>query len=300
MATQAAAAYAVQQKVNSGPPQAGSPKEGDEQASKPAGWREWLLRVGAVGNLGVQGLNVALQIPLMALVSPTDIPRKVGGYTVYASSGLGAVHSPAVMVKERQLTKEDTFRTALNGIREEQGRLTQENDILSAEIDDLQSEVDRMNDIEMALRELSETQGSQLSQLMDLIEENKEINEGMRSVLKSKAAEEVISLVLDIDNDGSFTIQDKEIDRLIIGMKLMDGVSFDEEIFRDNLAECGGSVDEVIAMIKNMFDNGEVGEGDVVCPEGRCKINVDDPENFLKKNRASMSMRGSNNVNFGT
>ena len=232
---------------------------------------------------------MALQIPRMALVSATDIPRRVGGYTVYASSGLGAVHSPAVMVKERQLTKEDTFRTALNGIREEQGRLTQENDILSAEIDDLQSEVDRMNDIEMALRELSETQGSQLSQLMDLIRQNKEINDGMRAVLKSKAAEEVISLVLDIDNDGSFSIQNKEIDRLIIGMKLMDGVSFDENMFRDDLAKCGGSVDEVIAMIKDMFDSGEAGEGEERCTGGRCTINIDEPENFFKKNRGSMT-----------
>ncbi len=238
----------------------------------------------------MQGVNVALQISKMALVPATNIPRKVGGYTVYASSALGAAHSPAVMIKERQLTKEDTFRTALNGIREEQGRLTHENDILSAEIDDLQSEVDRMKDIEMALRELSETQGSQLTQLMDLIHQNKEINEGMRCVLKAKAAEEVISLVLDIDNDGSFTIQDKEIDRLIIGMKLMDGVSFSESMFRRDLAECGGSVDEVIAMIKKMFDNDEFEGG-----EERCTINIDEPESFFKKKRDSMvgSMGGS-------
>jgi hypothetical protein len=35
------------------------------------------------------------------------------------------------------------FRSALNGIREQQGRLAEQNDILSAEIDDLESEVDR-------------------------------------------------------------------------------------------------------------------------------------------------------------
>ncbi len=218
----------------------------------------------------------------------SSVSRRVGAYTVYTSSGLGAVHSPAVMIKERQLTKEDTFRTALNGIREEQGRLAEENDILSGEIDELQSEVDRMNDIEMALRELSETQGSQLSQLMDLIRQNKEINEGMRAVLKAKVAEEVISLVLDIDNDGSFTIQDKEIDRLIIGMNLMDGVSFDERMFREDFAECGGSVDEVIAMIKNMFESGEeCEEGRSERTVGRCTIEVDEPENFFKKRRES-------------
>lgn len=239
---------------------------------------------------------MALQVAKMAKAytgggAPTGRLR-AGAYSVYASSGLGAVHSPAVIVKERQLTKEDTFRTALNGIREEQGRLSAENDILSDEIDELQSEVDRMNDIEMALRQLSETQGSQLSELMDLIRQNKEINEGMRAVLKAKVAEEVISLVLDIDNDGSFTIQDKEIDRLIIGMNLMDGVSFDEQHFREDLAECGGSVDEVIAMIKNMFESDEEGEERTTeRTAGRCTINVDCPENFFKKRRESSIAR---------
>lgn len=235
--------------------------------------------------VGVQGINVALQAGKMALVGPENIARRVGGYTAYASSGLGAAHSPAIVYKERQLTKEDTLRTALNGIREEQGRLTEENDILSAEIDDLQSEVDRMKDIEMALRELSETQGSQLTKLMDLIHENKEINEGMRCVLKTKAAEEVISLVLDIDNDGSFTIEDKEIDRLIMGMKLMDGVTFDERVFRRDLISCGGSVDEVIAMIKKMFDD----DGEIDAEGNRCTIDVECPEQFLAKNRESIT-----------
>ena len=196
---------------------------------------------------------------------------------IYASSALGAGHSPAVIYKERQLTKEDTFRTALNGIRAEQGRLTEQNDILSAEIDDLQSEVDRMKDVEMALRELSETQGSQLSELMDLIAENKEINEGMRCVLRNKVLEEVITLVLDIDNDGSFTIQNREIDRLIIGMNLIEEISFDKDMFRQEVINCEGNVDEVITMIKAMI------HGD----DERRTIEIEDPEKYLQKRKTS-------------
>lgn len=37
-----------------------------------------------------------------------------------------------------------------------------------------------MKDIEMALRELSEVQGTQINELMELVRQNKEINEGMR------------------------------------------------------------------------------------------------------------------------
>ena len=101
-------------------------------------------------TLGVwQGTNKALQ---------------VGHGATYTSTGLGIVNSPVVVYKERQLTKEDSefiechlspglrfitniyriaFRNALNGIREQQGRLAEQNDILSAEIDDLESEVER-------------------------------------------------------------------------------------------------------------------------------------------------------------
>ena len=144
-----------------------------------------------------------------------------------------------------------------------------------------------MKDVEMALRELSETQGTQLAELMDLINENKVINEGMRAILKSKILEEVISLVLDIDNDGSFTIEDKEIDRLIIGMNLIEEISdFDKEMFRQDVIDCDGNVDEVIAKIKAMIHGNSSQDGD----DGRCTrctIDIEDSEQWFKKQRSN-------------
>jgi hypothetical protein len=37
-----------------------------------------------------------------------------------------------------------------------------------------------MQDVETALKELSEVQGTQINELLDLVRQNKEINEGMR------------------------------------------------------------------------------------------------------------------------
>mmetsp|Transcript_28563 Transcript_28563/g.60573 ORF Transcript_28563/g.60573 Transcript_28563/m.60573 type:complete len:276 (+) Transcript_28563:92-919(+) len=252
----------------------------DKQEDRPAGMREIALRLGAIGNVCLQGANVFITT---RGGWPASTTAQAGKGMVFSSSALGAAHSPVVIYKERQLTKEDTFRTALNGIREEQGRLSNQNDILSAEIDDLQSEVDRMKDVEAALRELSETQGSQLDELMDLINENKEINNGLREVLKMKCLEEVIGLVLDIDNDGSFTIQNREVDRLIIGMRLIEEISFDEAMFRREVINCGGNVDEVITLIKKMLQGCENEQ------EGReteCTINLDvDPDDYFNKNK---------------
>lgn len=266
--------------------------------NKPATMREMLMRFGAVGNFGFQIINMFLVGgPSSGSFSKLSGGKQIGRSCVYASGFLGAGHSPVVVYKERQLTQEDTFRTALNGIREEQSRLADANDDLSAEIDDLQSEVDRMKDVERALKELAGTQGSQLEELMGLIEENKEINRCLRVVLKNKCVEDVITLVLDIDNDGSFTIQNKEIQRLIIGMNIIDEISsFDEKMFTQEVLHCGGHVDEVIALIKKMIH----GSGEKHCEgeEGgndngnggnstRCTIEVGDPEEYLNKHRSS-------------
>jgi len=256
-----------------------------KEETKPAGFREIALRIGAIANFVVQCANIFLVASAAGLPSTVaaSTAKQVGRGMVYGSSASGAVHSPVVVYKERQLTKEDTFRDALNAIREDQGRLTEQNDVLSAEIDDLQSEVDRMKDVEMALRELSETQGSQLDELMDLINENKAINMGLREVLKSKCLEEVIGLVLDIDNDGSFTIQDKEIDRLIIGMKLIQEINFDDNMFRQEVINCDGNVDEVITLIKSMILGTGGGNRETLCT-----IDVDqDPDEYFNKNRGN-------------
>ena len=68
MATQAAAAYAAQQQLNSAAPQA---KEGEDgaQQEKPATWKEWLLRVGAVGNCKFNKRAVALRGSVSLCVS---------------------------------------------------------------------------------------------------------------------------------------------------------------------------------------------------------------------------------------
>lgn len=68
MATQAAAAYAAQQQLKSAAPQA---KEGEDgaQEEKPATWKEWLLRVGAVGNCKFNTRAVALRGSVSLCVS---------------------------------------------------------------------------------------------------------------------------------------------------------------------------------------------------------------------------------------
>ncbi|KAL3809858.1 hypothetical protein ACHAXA_000227 [Cyclostephanos tholiformis] len=252
---------------------------------RPAGIKEWITRLGVAGNVGIQGINIALN----ATKSWDGLPmvRIVERSCSLISSGLAIANSPVVVHRERQLTREDTFRAALNGVREQATYLSVQNDILESEIDDLQSDVDRLRETEMALNSLAETQGTQLTRLMGLIEENKEINAGIRSVLEKRVIEDVISLVLDIDADGSFKIEHKEIDRLIVGMTLIEGITkFDKQIFREEIENCDARVELVIALIKSMLSSSGKGGGGGCT---RCCIELEDPESYLRKQSSKLS-----------
>lgn len=245
--------------------------KGDEiEEKKPAGKREWIVRLATSANVAIHSITIAL-VSMSTFGRGTATTMKVVGASFsYISSGLGLANSPAVVTRERQLTNADTFRAAMNGVREQASLLAGQNDLLSGEIDELQEDVDRMKEIESALSGLAETQGSQLNELMELIEENKQINRELREVLQNMILEDVIELVLDIDHDGSFTVENSEIDRLIVGIKLIDGVeSFDQPMFRDEVMRCEGKADKVIELIKTMVTTG--GCGLVLDPEARIK-----------------------------
>lgn len=252
--------------------------DGVKEESRPAGLKEWITRIGVTGNVAVQGINIALDA--MKSWEGVSTLRIVGRGCTYASSGIAIVNSPVVFHRERQLAKEDTFRTALNGVREQAGLLSTQNDILGAEIDELQSDVDRMKECEMALTSLASAQGTQLTQLMDLIEENKEINRDMRVVLEKDVLQNIISLVLDIDADGSFKIENKEIERLIVGITLIEGVcKFDARSFREEVEKCEGKVELVIALIKDMMSGKGGEEGGAT----KCCIEIECPEKFMRR-----------------
>ena len=254
-----------------------SNRDSVEKESKPAGLKEWITRLGVAGNVGIQGINIALDAAKSW--QGVSTMKIVGRSCTYASSGLAIVNSPVVVHRERQLTKEDTFRTALNGVREQAGLLSNQNDILGAEIDELQSDVDRMKEVELALTSLASMQGMQLTELMDLIEENKEINREMRVVLEREILQNIITLVLNIDANGSFR-ENKEIERLIVGITLIEGVcKFDTQRFREEIANCEGKVELVIALIKDMMSGKGGKEGG---------IEIENPESFMKRH-SSMS-----------
>jgi hypothetical protein len=151
------------------------------------------------------------------------------------------------------------YREALNNLRMHTEEMRDENVRLTSEIDVLQQRVQTMKEIEEALGNLADQQGSDLNRLMDLIKENRKITDQQREYLKSKAVEDAIALVLEVDRDGSFNLNAMEIDQLILGLRLIDMIQLDEEAFRERVQQRNGDMRYVLRLIRNMLLAEELG-----------------------------------------
>lgn len=239
--------------------------EGDEQEldadGKPKGratFREVLTRWGAAGTVAANVASMAITSSSGSF-SSVSTGRKVGRACVYASGGIACGTSTAAVYQGRQMTKGGTLRGAINDIRFEANRLTEENNKLNAEIDELEKSAGQLEDIEAALDELATVQGNDVNQLLDLVKENKEIAREMRAVLKARALEEIVTVVMDSDTDGDFCLTGKEIDELILKMGVMEELEFDENRFRSAVVKEGGSLMGILDIVKSLMMDGDDG-----------------------------------------
>lgn len=66
-------------------------------------------------------------------------------------------------------------------------------------------------------------------------------------------------------------------------MKLIDEMNFNDKLFKADVVKCGGRIDKVIELVKAMLrDDGGEDEREAT----GCKINIDNPEDWFKKQRS--------------
>lgn len=230
--------------------------DADGKPTARATFREVLTRWGAAGTVAANVASMAMTSSGGSF-SSISTSNQVGRACVYASGGIACGTSTAAVYQGRQMTKGGSLRGAINDIRFEANRLTEENNKLSAEIDELEKSAGQLEDIEAALDELATVQGNDVNQLLDLVKENKEIAREMRTVLKARALEEIVTVVMDSDSDGDFCLTGKEIDDLILKMGVMEELEFDENRFRSAVVKQGGSLMGILDIVKGLMADGD-------------------------------------------
>ena len=132
--------------------------------------------------------------------------------------------------------------------------------------------------MEQDLQALEQKSGGQTDRLVDIIRETTNLQTKIKRNLEAQVMQSVLSLVIQSDVDGNFTLDQKELKRLQLNLSNIPGVTFDKENFEKKI---GKDKHLKLADIMSMFRN--------------LKANIPEEENIFHitpKNLVSNSKRG--------
>mmetsp|Transcript_26172 Transcript_26172/g.40119 ORF Transcript_26172/g.40119 Transcript_26172/m.40119 type:complete len:122 (+) Transcript_26172:530-895(+) len=103
---------------------------------------------------------------------------------------------------------------------------------------------------------MAKAQGMNVDNLLGLTKENQALLDKMKASMKAQASQRLLQIVFQSDRDESSSIDsEREINRLIIRLKGVDGIQLDEERFKDELKASGGSLESVLKLVKSLDDD---------------------------------------------
>ena len=162
---------------------------------------------------------------------------------------------PYAFFQQRRLTDVIALQETHNALSAEIDRLASENDRLHNAVADLSKTVDRLEDCEQALDTITSMQGQSIKALEEQVQDNREILSQMESNLKANVLQNLLQLVIRSDKDGDSMIDEREIESLIKRIEKTQGVLVRKDRFIHVIQEGGGSLQCIMDIIKNLMND---------------------------------------------
>jgi hypothetical protein len=116
--------------------------------------------------------------------------------------------------------------------------------------------------IESALNDMAQKSNTSVTHLIELVKRNGEIQTQIKKNLERQVLQDIISLVVGTDRDKDFTLNDMELNMLIMRLQGHKGVRFDEANFRKVITTpC--TLSSILKVVRNLMDD-DVPEDDNV------------------------------------
>lgn len=170
---------------------------------------------------------------------------------------------PYAYYQQKQLTDIVAMQETHAALSAQVDRLGQENNRLHNTVVDLSATVDRLEDVEQALDAITQQQGMSIEALEEQVKDNRDILRRMQSGLKANILQNLLQVVIRSDKDGSMTVDEHEIDELMVKLEEIDGVTVNEEPFKKVVLESGGSLQSIMNLIKSLMNDTEF-DGDEI------------------------------------
>jgi len=163
---------------------------------------------------------------------------------------------PYVAYQKRQLLKLDTFRDALNEMRENVNEFMRQNNVLTHNVDELANSVSELEEVEGNLTKLANTDN--VDRLKEVVLETKKINTQMKKIMEASIIQQMITTVIRTDRDLDLKIGPMELKRLMMRLDQKPGFDFNEDKFVSLLGDTSQPVpiERIMDVIRNLKNPG--------------------------------------------
>lgn len=222
------------------------PKEQKKKLKKIANHTPMELLSGAFA-----GLSVGTSVTAMVMAPST---------VVFVAGAMSSVIGPYAYYQQTKLTDILALKQTHEAVKREVDRLSEENIRLNQTVIELSDTIDRLEDVEQALDVITQTQGQSVEAFAEQVKENRDILGQMQKNLRANVLQNLLQVVIRSDRDDNMQIEFDEIDPLITRIKKINGVEVREDKFREMMTTSGGSLSNVMDIIKNLMSEDQVGE----------------------------------------
>lgn len=180
------------------------------------------------------------------------------GHLVDAACYTTSVLAPYSAYQKHNLQKLGGMRGQQNMLREHVNKLVLENAILEKNVNVLCAQIDKLEGVEETLEQIAKDFQSPVDRLVQIVERTKKVQAAMKKNLERKTMSLLLGILLESDRDKNFVYSPVEIQMMILRLKAVQGVHFNEENFRKLLPEDPReSVDlnDVIKVVWNLKDH---------------------------------------------
>lgn len=201
--------------------------------------------------------------PIPLVVSVSILGVSIATFTMLATvntlidiaAGFIILFCPYLVYQKRLLSELGTFRALHNRLRTKVNELMLQNNVLTSNVDKLESAVNELEQVEEDLSKIANTKN--VDRLIHVVTETKRINEKMKKNTQAKIVQQMVTTVLRTDRNLDLKIGPTELRNLMIRLDNTPGFDF----HKDNFLKLLGNTDEpvpvekIMKVIRNLKDD---------------------------------------------
>jgi hypothetical protein len=162
------------------------------------------------------------------------------------------VLGPYAAYQKRKLRLLGGLRQQQNALRHSTNDFQLQNEVLHRKLTRLDSSVSNLEAVEQELA-LYAKDDTELRRLQHIVARQAEVHVAMRKCLQRQVVSDILEIVVGSDRDRDFAISAQELETMVLRMKALSGVRFNERNFRAHMADGDRSISCVMKMIRQLM-----------------------------------------------